>query len=386
MARVSPSPSVLRWARTRVGVDTEHVASKFAVEAWERGERQPTLRQLREYARATHTPLGTFFMPEPPSDVLPIDDFRTLGNRVPARPSTNLLDTVEACQLRQSWYRTFALESGAESVPFVGSATLRDDPERSAERVRDAVGLDVTARADMPRWSDAFRAFVRLVETAGVLVMVSGIVGSNARRTLDEEEFRGFALADDLAPLVFVNGRSSTSVKTFTLAHELGHLALGASGVGAASIDAPSDDGQDVECWCNAFAGEFLVPIADFVAHVPDERPSPHELAETLAGRYKVSTLVIIRRLWDARWFATWQEYRDAYQSELERLAAHQRQGGGGGDFTRAHIARLGNRFLSALAVSTGEGRTPLREAMTLAGVARPSTFETLSRAVGVAP
>ena len=92
-------------------------------------------------------------------------------------------------------------------------------------RMRETLGFDLEARWASNTWEDAFRLFVRQADEAGVLVMVSGTVGSNTRRKLDPDEFRGFALTDRLAPLVFINGADTTkAAQMFTLAHELAHL------------------------------------------------------------------------------------------------------------------------------------------------------------------
>jgi transcriptional regulator with XRE-family HTH domain len=95
MTRVSIQPSMLTWARERAGLGPEDLARRFPrLAAWERGEQSPTLRQLEEFARAVHVPVGYLFLPAPPEEPLPVPDLCTLVDRPVAQPGPELLDTL----------------------------------------------------------------------------------------------------------------------------------------------------------------------------------------------------------------------------------------------------------------------------------------------------
>ena len=129
MSKVAVKYDLITWARERSGLRMEALVKKFPkFRQWERGEAQPTLRQLERLAKTTSTPLGYFFLPEPPEDRLPIPDFRTLPGAQPRRPSPNLLETIQTMQQRQGWMRDFLIEQGQEALAFVGSVSLQDDP------------------------------------------------------------------------------------------------------------------------------------------------------------------------------------------------------------------------------------------------------------------
>jgi Zn-dependent peptidase ImmA (M78 family) len=379
MNRVPVKPEMLRWARERAGWSAASLRERIPrLELWERGEESPTLKQLESFAKTTHTPIGYLFLQEPPIERVPIPDFRTIGNERLERPSPDLLDTIYACQQRQDWYRDFARSTGEGTLPFVGSVRLNSDVEATAADMRHALGFDLEERRRIPTWTDALRRFIQQADALGVLVMVSGVVGSNNQRKLDPEEFRGFALADNFAPLVFINGADTKAAQMFTLAHELAHIWLGQSALSdVGPISAPS---QSVEAWCNRVAAELLVPLAI----LRDEYKSGAELRvelDRLARRFKVSTLVILRRLHDAGGLSTEQLWQ-AYGAELERLRSITK--GSGGDFYLTLGARVSKRFARALVVSTLEGQTSFTEAFRMLGLKRMASFQELGHSLGV--
>jgi Zn-dependent peptidase ImmA (M78 family) len=381
MNSVTIQPHMFQWASDRSGISQESLANRFPkLERWMQGTANPTLKQLENFAKATHTPIGYLFLPEPPVERMPIPDFRTVDTRQLHRLSPNLLDTVYICQQRQEWYRDFARSSGNEPLAFVGSVTVTSDVVATAENIRQTLRFDLEERRQMPTWSDALRRFIQQADAKGVLVMVSGIVGSNTHRKLDPQEFRGFALADTLAPLVFINGSDTKAAQIFTIAHELAHIWLGQSAV--SDTQAVQTPEHVVEQWCNQVAAELLVPLAVIREEYRLNGPL-HEEMNRLARQFKVSTLVILRRIHDVGGI-TQQQLWQAYREELERLK-NIVAAGSGGNFYLTQAVRVSKRFARALVVSTLEGQTLHRDAFRLLGFSKLATFHELGQRLGVA-
>ncbi len=383
MTRVAVRPEMLRWARERAGVmAADELTGRFPkLPEWEVGDTRPTLKQLEDFARAVHVPVGYLFLPAPPDEPLPIPDFRTHDGRGVRRASPNLIDMLYVCQERQGWYREFSLASRIPEADFVASVTVDQRPEDVAAVMAKRLDFDLAARAACRTWEEALRLFIGQAEKMGVLVMVSGIVLSNTHRALDPQEFRGFALADRRAPLIFINGADSKSGQMFTLAHELAHLWIGASALSDVT-PATLNGHLREEVWCNAVAAELLAPMAAFrLAVQPGE--AIDVAMQRLARQFKVSTLVILRRLLDAGEI-TRDAFGQAWAMERERLRAlADAAGSGGGDFYRTTLSRVGKRFARALVESTLEGQTLYRDAFRMLGVAKTETFNTIGREVG---
>jgi Zn-dependent peptidase ImmA (M78 family) len=377
--RVEIRPELLQWARERSGIDDETFYRRFPkFVKWQRRELQPTLNQLEHFAQITHTPIGYLFLPKPPVEEIPIPDFRTIGNKRIKKPTPDLLETIYICQQRQEWYRDFALSTKEEPLRFVGSATAKSKIEEIAGNIRIALGFDIEERRATPTWIDALRRFIDQADRLGVLVMVNGVVGNNNYRKLDPDEFRGFALSDPFAPLVFINGADTKAAQMFTLAHELAHIWLGQSALSdVAPITMPTNE---VELWCNSVAAEVLVPLEVFRRELRNDEDL-REALERLARRFKVSTLVILKRMFDAGAF-TKENFWKNYKEELSRLLAIPKSTGG--DFYLTQGARVGKRFARALVTSALEGQTLHRDAFRLLGFSKLSTFRELGHALGV--
>ena len=382
MTRVAVTPDILRWARERAGLQVEDLIGRFPkLAAWERGELSPTFNQLESFAKATHVPFGFLFLPEPPDLPMPIPDFRTLSNRQPGEASPDLLDTIYAMQRRQAWLREERLDGDAEPLAFVGSAHLSDAPDAVGREMRRLLGLVDGWAAQVRTWQEAVSALRAAIEEQGVIAVINGIVGNDTHRRLNVEEFRGFALTDDLAPLIFVNGADAKSAQMFTLAHELAHLWLGAEGAGLSGFPGIFPDGGRVETFCDGAAAEFLVPAAELRALWPQVAADASPF-ESLAGAFKVSPIVIGRRAMDLGLTdrTPFFEFYDAYvQSERRQKS----RGIGGGSFYNNQNLRVGRLFAIQVMRAAKEGRIGFKDAYDLTGL-HGGTFQEYASRLGV--
>ena len=377
--RVEINPELLRWACERAGLTTQMVARRLPqLPSWENGEKRPTLKQIERFASIVHAPIGFLFLPTPPVEEIPIPDFRTIGNRKIGHPSPDVLETIFVCQQRQEWYRDFARSIREAPCPYVGSATLSSDIKEVAHTIRHELKFDIEVRRQLGTWEEALRQFIAQADDAGILVMVSGVMGSNNRRRLDHDEFRGFALSDDMAPLVFINGADTKSAQMFTLAHELAHIWLGKTGL--SDVGPATFPSNNVEKWCNQVAAEMLVPEEILCS---EHRPGAEISDQTirLARFFKVSTLVILRRLYDLKYLSM-EAFNEAYHNEQDRLLSILKNSGG--NFYLTQAARMSKRFARALIISTMEGQTLYRDAFQLLGFSKIATFHKLGNRLGV--
>lgn len=383
MDRVPVEPKLIKWARERDNKslsDLTHNASFKKLPEWESGTVKPTFRQLKQFADAVQIPFGYLFLSQIPQESSPIPDFRTVGGKELTQMSSNLLQTIYTCQARQNWYHDFMIDADEDPSKLVGVASLSDPPALAAKRIQELIGFDLRARNSYRTWKDSYRQLIKLIEDCGVLVMVSGVVKNNPHRTLDPEEFRGFALSDSHAPLIFVNGKDSKSAQLFTLAHELAHICIGSSAVSNLEVNLPKADRTE-EVWCNKVAAEFLVP-GELLRQKIQKGEFSQDCLQQLTRNFKVSNLVILRRLYDEGVLDR-VNFQTHWNNEQKRLASISQNRRGGGNFSKTTLVRVSNRFARTLIQDTLNGHTKFTEAYRMLGI-KSKSFNSLAQELGL--
>lgn len=382
MPQIAASPEVLRWARQRAGLSLADLRGRFPkLEAWEAETRKPTMKQLEDFAKKTRTPFGFLFLPEPPEMPLPFADFRRVENRQRQGVSPELMDTIHLMRRRQAWLREEQIEAGVAPLAFVGSARLMDDPAATGRDIRQVLGLQDGWTGLATTWTAAVGALRNAIEGLGIMAVINGIVGNNTWRKLDVQEFRGFALSDPYAPLIFVNGADAKSAQMFTLAHELAHVWLGDVGEGLSGFQGLEPDGGEVERFCDQAAAEFLVPAVE-IRDAWQGGADPGTAFENLARRFKVSPVVIGRRAMDLCLVEA-EQFFNFYNDHTQREYQQKQSETGGGDFYHNQNPRVGQLFASRVIRAAKEGRIGFKEAYDLTGL-NGGAFQTYARKLGI--
>ena len=362
------NPSMLSWARRTAGLSEEQAArsvglstssSSTAVDklaAIESGQRPPTRGQLVRFADAYHRPLTLFYLASAPAPAPRGEDFRTMSGPPPSPREAALLDALlRAVRVRQGMVRA-VLEEDEDAVKpsFEGRLSLDDAVPVAAAKLRDVLDVPSSEHGARRTVDDTFKFLRARLERSGAFVLLAGDLGSH-HTAISEQVFRGFALADPVAPFVVINHQDARAARSFTLLHELAHICLGFTGVSAAPPSAPSRRTHDrIEFFCNDVASEFLLPNAaiSLPRRIVDLEDA-QELVGAVAQEWRVSEAMVAYRFWragrvqrdiyrrlHALYASRWQEER-----ERNRALMSEREGGPTYYVVRRH--RLGDALVS---------------------------------------
>jgi Zn-dependent peptidase ImmA (M78 family)/transcriptional regulator with XRE-family HTH domain len=380
MSQVPINPQILRWARQRAGLTGSNLAHKLQlkparVSEWESGETQPSWPQAQNLARVLHIPFGYLFLSEPPPTVLPtIADYRTLPGIQAGRFSPDLEDVLNDALRKRDWLRERRISERISPLPFVGRFATDTPVETVALNIRQQLDLPSPSAEGLRDWQAHLHRLTLHAEGTGILVLQSGVALGSNRRPLSVEEFRGFTLVDDYAPVIFINTRDTIAGRIFTLAHELAHLWSGTSGV---SNPTPRNAPETpvVERFCNQVAGELLVPKAVFLqAWQQHEGTTLNERIQALVRVFRVSAFVVLIRAYEIGLIGR-PAFNEAYEQAQQTASTIEGKVGGGGDFYRTLRSRNGRVLVDEVLLAVRQGEALYREAAALLNV-RVSTLE----------
>lgn len=348
------------WAISRAGLTVEgYIEShpKVPLSNWLDGSKEPTIKQLEDFAKSVNVPFGFLFLDSIPEESIPFPVFRGEAGRYESF-DLNVYDTVSTIQQRQDWLEDYLVDNDIDSCELVGTVTLSTPIAETVCKLRRTLNLE-------PRWAFPFaitetavNKVTEMLENAGVFVAYNGIVGNNTRRPLSVSKCRGFALVNPIAPYIFINSGDAPTAQLFTLIHEAVHLMLGVSAGHATTDYTLSHDAH--ERYCDHVAAEFLVPEKE-LREIWDGK-----LKDT-AKKFCVSEIVVARRAHDLKLLSD-EDYQRFF-TEYSARPLYEKKRGSGGCFYRTSVKRVGRLFATHVRNAVGNRQLSYTEAYRLTGL-----------------
>jgi Zn-dependent peptidase ImmA (M78 family) len=382
-------PRILTWARETAGLSLGDAARALSLKtargqtgperlaALEHGENELSRPLLVKMAKTYRRPLLVFYLAEPPKIGDRGQDFRTLPG--PERHNPDLDTLVRDIKARQGLIRSMLEDDHAEPVGFIGSATREVPVENLAARMAERIGFSLNEFRATKNSDDAFTNLREKIEASGVYVLLLGNLGSH-HTNIPVAIFRGFALADTIAPLVVINDQDARTAWSFTAVHELVHLWLGDTGISGTNTD------NRVEQYCNDVAGEFLLPTTDVRVLAPVVGSSMASLAGEItafADARRVSTAMVSYKLLrtgmigKTMWAALDRYFKDQWLHFKAREAKKNEATEGGPNYYVVRRHRVGPALLGLVRRSLDDGNITYTKAARVLGV-KPRNVEPL--------
>lgn len=265
------NPEVLVWARESAGLTVAKAAKSLALGGaksspeqallqYEQGAKEVSRALLTKMASTYRRPLLVFYLPKPPAAAEKGEDFRTVPEEIRLESKGSLDALVRDIYVRKELIKDLLKDiEEAEPKRFVNSLDLDLSVQNASAVLSDLIGFDINAFRKCPKPEDAFSYLRKRVEGIGVFVLLIGNLGSH-HTNIPVEAFRGFALADEVAPIIVINDQDAPAARSFTLLHELSHILLGATGLSGSRAEAR------IERYCNDIASLILMPAGEIEA------------------------------------------------------------------------------------------------------------------------
>lgn len=383
-------PTILTWARETAGLSIEDAALALDINdargrtkterlaSMEAGEDEPTRPLLVKMAKVYRRPLLVFYLAEPPKQGDRGQDFRTLPTGQ-QQFSPDLDALVRDIKARQSMIRSMLEDAQAAPLDYIGSVAMDVPPLKLASLLTERLHFSLTRYRQSKNLDQAFAYLRERIESAGVYVLLLGNLGSY-HTNIPLDIFRGFALADNIAPLIIINDLDARTAWSFTALHELAHLWLGTTGISG------TDTEQGIEQYCNDVAGELLLPAQELRELAPFGKKSTAEIAADIAAfaiAHRVSRAMVAYKLYrngiigKPQWTALDHQFRQEWEAHKEREAQKNKQAEGGPNYYIVRRHRVGAALLGLVRRSLDEGTITYTKASRVLGV-KPRSVEPL--------
>ncbi len=373
---------MLKWAREAAELPLDDAARKIGLQSTktatgaeklarlESGEKAPSYKQLTSMADAYHRPLITFYLGKPPVIEDKGGDYRKLPADFSRAENALLEALIRDVKARQGMIRSLLEdEEEAQPLPLVASMAKQDGVPAVTAAIQAQMDISLEGIKQCPDKGAVFNFVRAKAEAAGFFVLLAGDLGSH-HSDISVEIFRGYAIADPIAPFIVINDNDSKGAWTFTLLHEIAHILLGEEGVSNTWSE------NQVEKFCNEVAASLLVNTAELTELGISQETAREDTLATIhhfSATRNLSNTFVAYNLYKAGCLS-WGQYEDLSKEFREQWLARKKVAkktsqGGGPSYHLIKRHRLGGAITDFVSRMMGEGALSPTKAAKILGV-----------------
>ena len=386
------NPQILVWARETAGLppheavrklalrDTQKMTAQDRLTAYETGAEEPSHPLLLKMSKQYRRPLHTFYLSDPPPKGDRGADFRTLPGAPPPQDAAILDALIREMQARQSMVRDLLKdEAEVEPLSFIGSRNITDGQPAVLDSLQTLLKIELADYRARKNANDAFNFLRTCAEREGIFVLLKGDLGSH-HTAIKLENFRGFSIADKIAPFIVINDKDARAAWTFTLLHEIVHLILGQTGISG------QPGKNETERFCDDTASQFLLPDYEIekigIENIADLDAIAQKISE-FANKHHLSRPLVAYRAYRAgailqdKYVQLSKKFRDEWHQQRDIQRSQRKSQTGGPSYYAVRRHRLGSGLTSLVRRMVASGELSTSRAARILGV-RPSQVQTI--------
>lgn len=282
----------------------------------------PTIKQAKKLASCLHIPFAGLYMNSTDIPLKKIPNVRNMRTML----GTSISDdsALNVAMIDVLLERDFLLnandELGLTTKTFLPVVPEGNDPRIWANAIREQFSISLEQQYKCSSARQFYLYLREKIESEGVFI--------HCFTDVPIDTARGFAIYYADLPIIGINDEDRPPAKSFSIIHELVHLFKRESSLCNDMNNSVAT--KEEEVFCNAVAGELLVPqdaISIVLSNNNCSAPYSKEDLKRIADRFSVSREVIIRRLLDLNKISKieYDTYVDMFRKEIDYERKKQR-------------------------------------------------------------
>lgn len=282
----------------------------------------PTIKQAKKLASCLHIPFAGLYMNSTDIPLKKIPNVRNMRTML----GTSISDdsALNVAMIDVLLERDFLLnandELGLTTKTFLPVVPEGNDPRIWANAIREQLSISLEQQYKCSSARQFYLYLREKIESEGVFI--------HCFTDVPIDTARGFAIYYADLPIIGINDEDRPPAKSFSIIHELVHLFKRESSLCNDMNNSVAT--KEEEVFCNAVAGELLVPqdaISIVLSNNNCSAPYSKEDLKRIADRFSVSREVIIRRLLDLNKISKieYDTYVDMFRKEIDYEREKQR-------------------------------------------------------------